>query len=456
MNHRIRLFDVIERSLKGEVMSERDFDMKKIAMETQKMVKKYDINFHGDNILMHDQEFLNRVWDAGIELLATTGVYSKDTSRIISYTEAEIRDLIKLAPKEAIYGADGDAVLEVSRTPDDTRLVTNMGGSVSVPMPNEFFVPCMMSYIQEPLVEMHCPTTNMEISNGMEIRTKSPLEIIAAWEEVKLFRYASSILGREGMAHHGIGISVSDIGQLATSHMMKKTDSHCIGIISELKVDNTILNKIAQTVMLDAQANPYANPIYGGLGGGVNGQLVLMTAEMIACSIIFLGTTVGTTPTHPNLFISTNKDLMQITSIVFAAISTNSNIMTRLTQTMAGGPVTKTLLYEVVASTIAAVKSGVSRLQGPRSATGAVTGACSGLEARLQGEVIRAAVDLTQEKAEEIIQKAYSMYVDDLATQPYGKPFWEAYDVHTIKPTDEWQKMYEDVKNEAISWGLPL
>jgi methylamine--corrinoid protein Co-methyltransferase len=446
----------MERSLTGPVMSERDFDMKRIVMNVKKVVKEYDINFSGNNILNTDYEFVDRVWDAGIALLARTGAYSKDTGRVIEYTEAEIRDLIRLAPKEAIYGSEGDAVLEVSRTPDDTRLATNMGGSVGIPMPKEFVIPSMVSCMQEPLVDMHCPTTSMVLNNGMEIRTKGPSEIVAAWEEVELFKYVSKTMGRPGMANHGINISVSDIGQLAAGHLLKRTDSHCIGIISELKVDNTILNKIAQSVMMDAQLSPYANPIYGGLGGGLNGQLVLMTAGLIACSIIFMGTTVGTTPTHPNLFISTSRELMQITSIVFAAISRNSNIMTRLVQTMAGGPVTKTFLYEIIASTTAATKSGVSRLMGPRGATGAVTGKCTGLEARFQGEVIRAAVQLSQEQAEEIIQKAYAKYEDDLDKKPYGKSFWEAYDVNTVKPTDEWQKMYEEVKNEAIGWGLPL
>lgn len=456
MNHRVWLFDLIERSINGEVLGEQQFDMERVAKGVKKIVRKYEIAAKDDEFITNNFEFADRIWNAAIEFLSECGVYSKDTGRIIRYSERELRDMIKAAPAEAIYGSGQDAVHEVARKIDDPRPCINMGGSVSVPMPNEYFVPCMMSYIQEPLVDMHCPTTNMTISNGMDIRTKSPLEIIAAWEEVELFKYVTSILGRPGMTHHGVGISVSDIGQLAASHLMKKTDSHCIGIISELKVDNTILNKITQSVMLDATMCPYSNPIYGGLGGGLNGQLVLLTAEMIACSVIFGGTTVGTTPTHPILFISTNKELMQLTGIVFTAISRNSNIMTRLTQTMAGGPVTKTLLYETIASTIIANKTGVARLQGPRSATGAITGACSGLEARFQGEVNRAACRIDRAKAEEIVRKAYAKYENDLTQKPYGKPFWEAYNVRTVKPTDEWRSMYEEVKEEAILWGLPL
>ncbi len=101
-------------------------------------------------------------------------------------------------------------------------------------------------------------------------------------------------------------------------------------------------------------------------------------------------------------------------------------------------------------------KSGLARVQGPRGATGAVTGMCSGLEARFQGELLHAAVKIDRSKAEEIAQKAYAKYKDDLDSKPYGKPFWEVYDVKTVQPTKEWLNMYDEVKEEAISWGLPL
>ena len=145
-----------------------------------------------------------------------------------------------------------------------------------------------------------------------------------------------------------------------------------------------------------------------------------------------------------------------MTSVAFQAISRNSHIMTRLTHTMVGGLATKTFLYEIIASCLVATKSGLARLQGPRAATGAITGACSGLEARFQGEVLHAAVKISREKAEEIVQKAYALYKDDLDKKPYGKPFWEVYDVKTIQPKQEWLDVYNEVRAEAISWGLPL
>lgn len=456
MNHKSRLFDIVERSITGPVISEEDFDLEKVALGIRNIVRKYEIKISGDGIINTDEDLANRVWNAAIEFLAGCGAYSKDTGRIIRFSEKELRYLITLAPAETVYGSGNDAVLEVSRTPDDIRPCINNGGSVGTPCPNEYFIPVMASYMQEPLVEMHCPTTNTYNISGSEIRTKTPLEIAAAWEQVSLFQHVASMYGRPGIAHHGLGISVSDIGHLSAGHRMQKTDSHCFGIISELKVDNTIMNKLAHFVMMDVTSSPYANPIFGGMGGGLEGQTVLMCAEMIALSTIFLANTCGTSPTHPMHFCTTTKEILQQISVCFHAISRNSTLLTRITQTMVGGPVTKTFLYEIIAATIVAVKAGISQIDGPRGATGAISGACTGLEARFQGEIILAAVKIDREKSEEIVQKAYAKYKNDMVAKPYGKPFWEAYDLQTLKPTAEWQKMYEEVKEEAISWGLPL
>jgi methylamine--corrinoid protein Co-methyltransferase len=258
------------------------------------------------------------------------------------------------------------------------------------------------------------------------------------------------------MTQSGINISVSDIGQLSAGHLLRKTDNHCIGIISELKMDNTILNKIAHTIMLEGNILAYSNPTWGGLGGGLLTQLILLTAEMIACSIYFFGTVVCTTPTHPMYFCSTTKEIFQLLSVSMQAIAKNSNLITVVSPVTVGGPVTKVLLYEIIANALLCQHSGVTRLEGPRGATGAVEGACTGLEARFQGEVCWAATMVPRTKAEEIIRKAYAAYVDDIPNKPYGKPFWEAYDVKTVTPTEEWQGIYEEVKQEAIQWGLPL
>ena len=253
MNQKARIFDVIRRSIEGPIVSESDFDMKHIYQNLKKIVKKYDIKITSDSFINFDDELSDRVWKAAIEFLAESGVYCKDTGRIVQYTEREIKEAIRMAPRSAVFGEGNDTVYEYPRTADDPRPPVSLGGSINVPCPNEYFVP--------------------------------------------------------------------------------------------------IMNKIAQCCMLDHQICPYCNPIYGGLGGGLNTQVVLLTAEMIAASTVFMGTTVGTTPTHPSLFCSTTKELLQMTSVAFQAISRNSHIMTRLTHTMVGGLATKTFMFDITGMT---------------------------------------------------------------------------------------------------------
>jgi methylamine--corrinoid protein Co-methyltransferase len=291
---------------------------------------------------------------------------------------------------------------------------------------------------------------------GYDIRTRSPLEILSSWREVELTLEAMRRAGRPGMAFTGVGSSISDVGQLSADGPggLRQTDLHTFGIVSELKTSFEILNKLTHILVRDGVVDPYANPIYGGLGGGIEGQAVLITAAMIALNVFFMATCVGTSPTHPFNFNDTGKELLIASGLSFQALARNSCLMTNLTNTPVGGPGTKTLLYECIALTVMMTVSGGSRILGPRSATGSIIGHFSGLEARFTGELLTAASKLNRQQAEEIVQKAYAKYEGDLTTQPYGKHFKDVYDIKTIQPTQEWLRMYQEVKEEAAGWGL--
>jgi len=155
--------------------------------------------------------------------------------------------------------------------------------------------------------------------HGQEIRVGSPLEILAAWEEVDLMRIALARAGRPGMAWTGLMLSMSDAGQLSAVNPLglKSSDMHTFGIVSELKTNFEILNKLTHSIRMGGIVDPYANPIYGGLGGGIEGQAVLITAAMIALSVVFMAACCGSSPTHPFNFNDTGKEIMQATSLAF-------------------------------------------------------------------------------------------------------------------------------------------
>ncbi len=452
-----RLLDIVERSLTGPVVEEQTFDLTHVAKGVQRVVAEHEIRSDPDHIVNLDDDMADRVYEAAVDLLAGCGVFSKDTGRVIMHDRAEIEQIIRDAPSEVTIGSGPDERRDVARSLDDPRPPLVMGGPIGSPTPNELFVPIIRSYVQEPIVDVACGATLTTIA-GHEIRTKSPLEILAGWEEVELMAEARRLAGRPDIATTGVMISISELPNLSatSSGYVLPGDMHTFGIISELKTNNDILHKVTHTVLMGGVVDPFANPIYGGLGGGVEGQAVLLTAEMIALSVVFMAVCCGSSPTHPLHFHDTSPEIMRATSLAFQALARNASLLTNLTISPVGGPGTKTLLYETIAYSVMSTVSGTSRLLGPRSATGVIPAHFSGLEARLMGESVHAAARLSREEAEAIVQIALSRYVDQQDQKPYGRPFPEVYDVETVQPTSEWLGMYEEVKDEAIGWGLPL
>jgi methylamine--corrinoid protein Co-methyltransferase len=449
------ILDLVQRSLEGPLVEVEEFNNKNITQGLARVIRGYNLKVTKEHIINFDDDLADRVWEAAIDFLASCGVYCQNTSRLILYSKDEIRAILNSAPENVWLGEGKDAVQEVARKVGDPRRPLLMGSPIGSPIQEDFFVPALMSYVQESVVDVTMAPTLEKVSN-YDIRTRSPLEIIAAWREVELTLEALHRANRPGMAFTGLGMSISDVGQLSADGPggLRSTDLHTFGIISELKTNFEILNKLTHILYRGGIVDPYANPIYGGLGGGMDGQAVLITAAMIALTVVFKATCVGSSPTHPFNFNDTGKEVMIPASLAFQALARNSHLMTNLTITPVGGPATKTLLYECVTFTLMSTLSGCSRLLGPRSATGSMIGHFSGLEARFTGELLRAACKLTRGQAEEVAQKAYTKYEADLPRKPYGKHFIDVYDIKTLKPKDEWLKMYEEVKNEVAGWGL--
>ena len=119
---------------------------------------------------------------------------------------------------------------------------------------------------------------------------------------------------------------------------------------------------------------------------------------------------------------------------------------------------TKELLYEVAANSIVVTVSG-GHLEGIGAANGRVPHG-TGLECRLMGEVGKAVarMKMTRGKANEIVLALLDKYEHAFKMQDGnpGKCFDEAYDMETIEPLPEWQKMYDEVVEDLRALGLEL
>jgi methylamine--corrinoid protein Co-methyltransferase len=457
MKNTARLMDIIQRCLTGPIVDEQQFDSEHVTLGLRRVVKQYDIRLDRSHVVNLDDGLADRVWAAALDFLSTCGIYCLDTGRVIQFNRQEIEHILSEAPKEVLLGSGEDAVREGYRTLGETRPPLNMGGPVGTPVSEDLFLPLMLSYVQEPNVDVICPGTLSSV-HGCDIRTRSPLEIMAAWEECDQMMQVLDQAGRPGMAVNCVQISISDVGFLSAISRggYRPTDMHTLGMISELKVNFEQLNKVAHAIYQGGIIDPFANPIYGGLGGGIEGIAVLLTAEMVALNLVFMAVCHGSSPTHPFNFNDTGRETMQATSLSLQALARNSHLMTNMTVSPVGGPGTKTLLYECAAYTTVCTVSGISRILGPRSACGTVQDHVSGLEARFDGQVAQAAARLSREQADEIVQRALEYYEGLQDKKPVGQPFQEVYDLKTLQPTREWLAIYDEVLNEVSEWGLSV
>ena len=178
---------------------------------------------------------------------------------------------------------------------------------------------------------------------------------------------------------------------------------------------------------------------------------------MILLQMVYMTSSHSTSPTHPfHNGCNTAPEILWGTSLFTQALARNTPIINVVANTPVAGPGTKTLLYECAAMSLVATTSGAARIMGPRSGAGVIPGYCSGLESRFYGEVAHASAGMSRTEANEIVKQLVPRYVDSLPEPVTGRRFDEVYDLETLKPTPEWDGLYEEVKEELAQLGLPL
>jgi methylamine---corrinoid protein Co-methyltransferase len=455
MKNHGRLMDVIDRAYDGPPCDERDFDMQFIADGVARVVKEHGIKFDRDKIIQQDDEMADRVWEAGLEFLVGCGVFNTSTGRRMVFSRQEIEDALLSAPSEAVIGEGDDARQEIYRRIEDPRPPMMIGGPIGTPLSEDMYVPLMQSYIQEPLIDTTTSGT-LATTYGRAPRTRSALEVVAAWQEVEFIQAAARRAGRPGMGFGAVQMAISEVGHLTAINRggYRSCDWHMIAMYSELKTNNELLIKTAHSINANGNIQAFYNPILGGLGGGEEGMAVLVVAGFAAMQMLYMAATHSTGPVTPSIAGNTVPQVIRATSAANCAVSRNSHLMFDMVNSPVCGPVTPELLYECIASATTGTVTGASRLLGVRSTTGIYENHCTGLEGRFNSEVGHAATRLSREEADEIVKKAVAKYQAVLSNAPKGKPFQEAYNPVTVRPTDEWRAIYDQVKEQAAAWGL--
>jgi hypothetical protein len=134
----------------------------------------------------------------------------------------------------------------------------------------------------------------------------------------------------------------------------------------------------------------------------------------------------------------------------------NTSLITQGIANQVSGPGTKALLYETLAGMAAIAASGASFSTGPRSAGGKLEDYLTPLECKWVAEIAHAASGMSLEKVNEIVKTVLPKYEDAIKNPDVGKSVTEVYDLEKFEAKPEWQKMYDEVKQEAVDLGIPL
>lgn len=195
----LTVMDVYDRAKTGPKVEEKDWDFKIIPQTAMKLKKKYGIKMDKHKIIPEDEALCKKLFKAGLELLATCGVYCIDTHRVIKYTEEEILASVTAAPKTAQFGEPGVNGRTIAcRKHDDKRPPIIQGGPTGAPCSEDLFLKIHQSYAQEPIVDTIVDGV-MQTIKGKDPTPGTPWEIAAVKAEAKAVREAQMRAGRCGM-----------------------------------------------------------------------------------------------------------------------------------------------------------------------------------------------------------------------------------------------------------------
>ena len=436
---------VLDKAENGPLVDEKEWDLGYIYQTIQELILKYDVRWDPQAAAVPEDDALaDRVYAAGLELACRSGVYCIDSHRRMAWSRDELEQVLARAPEQITVGQGKDAATLRKRRPDEPSRVGVVGGAYGIPVPEECFVPMMLSYAQEPLVDL-IENASLQTTHGRPIRANSAWDAVACWQEVGLTFEALRRAGREGLAVGCANSSATAIGELSTTTFggFRPSDWHHNSMLSELKISYVDLIKAAHFKYTGSYSHNFYNPIYGGYVGGGNGMAIAIVAGMILLRATLWGESVNPGPGHAHLSCNTIPEMITSQAVAFQALNRNTHLLTSVIMRPLSGPGTPEIFLEIAGLVLASIPSGVAFTKGVQSATGRFPLHCSGLEARFMAQVAHAAEALTRRDADPIVRRLFSQLKSRQKAMTIGKPFDQVYDLERVVPTPEWQAMYE-------------
>ncbi len=455
----VQILDVMDKALNGKPMSESDYQLKSFAPKVQEKVREHKIKYDPQNPIPNDGHQVDEIWEAGLELLLDVGAYCTTSGRVISFTEAEIKNALKEAPSELKFGEGKDRKRLVARQVGDRTPPWCLLGAGGGPCSSDrSFLTLVEGYAQIP--ETNAITTPaITRAGGMRVRPASPLEVLAAQRNAVLAREACNRAGRQGIPiMNSLATAESDIAFAAALHPqfgMRQSDGYMICCMDPMKVDFARLNKVAVTLSLGGHIGMCYGPLLGGYAGGPEGTAVSNVAHAMMGILTYQSSWLLPFTIHLRYVASSPRDMLWVISSMGQAISRNSHLLTLNLNYTTAGPCTPMCLYETSASVTAAVTAGLS-IESLGVATNKHEDRTTPVEPRISAEVGHAVAGMKLAEANELAKALLKRYESKLAEAPLGKSLYECWDADARRPSKEYSAVIRKYKSDMAGMGVEL
>jgi len=437
-------------------MMEKDWDMKFYKTITH-LVKKYEIKYPGDEHWFNmDDDLVDRAFEAALEFLEEMGIYCISTNRVVELTRKEILECIHDAPNEIIMGEGRDARVFKQRKIEGKELLNFCPGH-HTPFTEDLASLVVKNFAQIPRTDF-IEGFNFPVVDGREI-IGSPLEAYAARRQLAWMREGIRKAGRPGLAivYYPINTRVASLlAGMDPEYGLRRTDGILLSLLPDLKMEHDMLAAAITYEDYGCFKLSGSFALAGGFCGGVEGAIIEGIAKPIAATIAYHDYIHYTGVEHV-ASLSAQKILLQPynwgRSVVNQVLNTKTNVICMAWVIPTSGCGTETNLWEIAIRSIEAPINGAN-LYAPRHSRARINGGQTPLEAEWMLEVADAVVKqgLNRQQAGEILKKIAAKI--EGRKPETGYLITECYDLVHHRPSEEYQRIYERVKEDLIKLGL--
>ncbi len=446
------------RAKEGEYCKTKEFEMNRFYKTLREKIKEYDIKYTPESPLLPSDDLMRDAYDAAIDLLLDVGILCTDTERIIKFDKSEVEQGIKSVPEELTLGSGKDEVKIYARGVEDRTPPVIEGGPIGGPISEELMevAPKIYeAYAKEPLVDRQWCHGYGSTFRGMPVESGAPIELEYENAIVQAMVEGIKRAGRSGMPISGS--SAVTLEAYMSAKWPKGTQLHSY-IMPNMKTDYDGMCRALHCINNGYMVWTGGQAAIGGLAGPAEGCAITTIAENIAGCMLYNGVEGSVFVINAIQAGTTSRKSIWANCLAMSAIARHVRMICRgMPYITHAGPCTEMAFYEIAAATVGGTISGNNPNMGTGKG-GIGVDLFAPLHSRFQAQVAHASTKLSRESANPIVDTLLKKYETDLQQKkvPEGKRFQDCYDLNTLKPTDEFIKIYQGAIAELKDLGVPI